>query len=249
MAGHSKWAQIKRKKAVTDARRGAHWTRLIREITIAARNGGGEPNFNPRLRLAIDTAKAANMPAENIERAIKKGTGELEGVNYEEVTYEGYGPGGVAVLIETVTDNPTRTVANIRHSLSRNGGTLGTSGSVAWQFDKKGQIYIDASRYDEDATMMAALDSGAEDVARDGESYVVTTDPMEFHAVQDRLRQQKIEIESAELSMLPKTTLRIEGGDVARLIKMLEALEDLDDVQKVHSNMDIDEAALAGAEA
>jgi YebC/PmpR family DNA-binding regulatory protein len=249
MAGHSKWAQIKRKKAVTDARRGAHWTRLIREITIAARNGGGEPNFNPRLRLAIDTAKAANMPAENIERAIKKGTGELEGVNYEEVTYEGYGPGGVAVLIETVTDNPTRTVANIRHSLSRNGGTLGTSGSVAWQFDKKGQIYIDASRYDEDATMMAALDSGAEDVARDGESYVVTTDPMEFHAVQDRLRQQKIEIESAELSMLPKTTLRVEGGDVARLIKMLEALEDLDDVQKVHSNMDIDEAALAGAEA
>jgi YebC/PmpR family DNA-binding regulatory protein len=249
MAGHSKWAQIKRKKAVTDARRGAHWTRLIREITIAARNGGGEPNFNPRLRLAIDTAKAANMPAENIERAIKKGTGELEGVNYEEVTYEGYGPGGVAVLIETVTDNPTRTVANIRHSLSRNGGTLGTSGSVAWQFDKKGQIYIDASRYEEDATMMAALESGAEDVAREGESYVVTTDPMEFHAVQDGLRRQKIEIESAELSMLPKTTLRVEGGDVAKLIKMLEALEDLDDVQKVHSNMDIDEAALEGAHA
>jgi YebC/PmpR family DNA-binding regulatory protein len=137
MAGHSKWAQIKRKKAVTDARRGAHWTRLIREITIAARNGGGEPNFNPRLRLAIDTAKAANMPAENIERAIKKGTGELEGVNYEEVTYEGYGPSGVAVLIETVTDNPTRTVANIRHSLSRNAGTMGSSGSVAWQFDKQ----------------------------------------------------------------------------------------------------------------
>jgi YebC/PmpR family DNA-binding regulatory protein len=249
MAGHSKWAQIKRKKAVTDARRGAHWTRLIREITIAARSGGGEPNFNPRLRLAIDTAKAANMPAENIERAIKKGTGELEGVNYEEVTYEGYGPGGVAVLIDAVTDNSTRTVANIRHSLSRNGGTLGTSGSVAWQFDKKGQIYIDASRYEEDATMMAALDSGAEDIVREGDAYVVTTDPLAFHVVQDGLRQQKIEIESAELSMIPKTTLRVDGSDVARLIKMLEALEDLDDVQKVHSNMDIDEAALEGAQA
>lgn len=249
MAGHSKWAQIKRKKAVTDARRGAHWTRLSREITIAARSGGGEPGFNPRLRLAIDTAKAANMPADNIERAIRKGTGELEGVSYEEVTYEGYGPGGVAVLIETVTDNPNRTVASIRHSLSRNGGTLGTSGSVAWQFDRKGQIYIDATRYDEDAIIMTALEAGADDVAREGDSYVVTTDPMAFHAVQDGLRAQEITIESAELSMIPKTTLRVEGGDAAKLIRLLEALEDLDDVQKVHSNMDIDEAALAGAEA
>lgn len=249
MAGHSKWAQIKRKKAVTDARRGAHFTRLIREITVAARSGGGDPAFNPRLRLAVDTAKAANMPAENIDRAIKKGTGELEGVDYQEVTYEGYGPGGVAVLIETVTDNPTRTVAEIRHSLSRNGGSLGTSGSVAWQFDRKGLIYIDASRFNEDTTLMAALEAGAEDMQREGEAYVVTTEPTEFHAVQEALRKQSVEIESAELSQIPKATVRVEGDDVPKLLKLLEALEDLDDVQKVHSNLDIDEAALAQADA
>jgi YebC/PmpR family DNA-binding regulatory protein len=244
VAGHSKWAQIKRKKAVTDARRGAHWTRLIREITIAARSGGGEPQFNPRLRLAIDTAKAANMPAENIERAIKKGTGELEGVDYQEVTYEAYGPAGVAVLIETVSDNPTRTVAEIRHSLSRNGGTLGASGSVAWQFDRMGQIFIDARRHDEDATMMAALDAGAEDLKREGDTYTVSTDVASFHAVQEALKQAGIEVESAELAMIPKATVRIEGDDVTKLFKLFDALEDLDDVQKVSSNLDIDEAAL-----
>lgn len=247
MAGHSKWTQIKRKKAVTDARRGAHWTRIIREITMAARNGGGEASSNPRLRLAIDNAKAANMPAENIERAIKKGTGELEGVNYEEATYEGYGPGGVAVLIETVTDNSTRTVANIRHSLSRHGGSLGATGSVAWQFDKKGLIYVPAERYNEDTVMMAALEAGAEDVTLEGESFTITTDPSQFHVVQDGLRKNSVEVESAEVSMIPKATVRVEGDDVARLLKMLEALEDLDDVQKVHSNLDIDEAALAEA--
>ena len=244
MAGHSKWAQIKRKKAVTDARRGAHWTRLIREITIAARSGGGEPQFNPRLRLAIDTAKAANMPAENIERAIKKGTGELEGVDYQEVTYEAYGPAGVAVLIETVSDNPTRTVAEIRHSLSRNGGTLGASGSVSWQFDRMGQIFIDARRHDEDATMIAALEAGAEDLKREGDTYTVSTDVASFHAVQEALKNAGIEIESAELAMIPKATVRVEGDDVAKLFKLFDALEDLDDVQKVSSNLDIDEAAL-----
>ena len=244
MAGHSKWAQIKRKKAVTDARRGAHFTRLIREITIAARNGGGEPQFNPRLRLAIDTAKSANMPAENIERAIKKGTGELEGVDYQEVMYEAYGPAGVAVLIETVSDNPTRTVAEIRHSLSRNGGTLGASGSVAWQFDRKGQIFIDATRHDEDSTMLAALEAGAEDLKREGDSYTVSTDVASFHAVQEALKNAGIEIESAELAMIPKATVTIEGDDVTKLLKLLDALEDLDDVQKVSSNLDIDEAAL-----
>jgi YebC/PmpR family DNA-binding regulatory protein len=244
VAGHSKWAQIKRKKAVTDARRGAHWTRLIREITIAARSGGGEPQFNPRLRLAIDTAKAANMPAENIERAIKKGTGELEGVDYQEVTYEAYGPAGVAVLIETVSDNPTRTVAEIRHSLSRNGGTLGASGSVAWQFDRMGQIFIDARRHDEDATMLAALDAGAEDLKREGDTYTVSTDVASFHAVQEALKMAGIEVESAELAMIPKATVRIEGDDVTKLFKLFDALEDLDDVQKVSSNLDIDEAAL-----
>lgn len=249
MAGHSKWKQIKHKKAVTDARRGAHFTRLIREITMAARTGGGDPGFNPRLRLAVDTAKAANMPAENIERAIKKGTGELEGVDYQEVTYEGYGPAGVAVLIETVTDNPNRTVAEIRHALSRNGGSLGTSGSVAWQFDKKGQVFIDASRYDEDATVEAVLEAGGEDLTREGDSYVVTTDPAAFHAVQDELRKRAIEIESAELAMIPKTTMHVDGDDVPRLLKLLDALEELDDVQKVHSNLDIDEAALEKVEA
>ena len=249
MAGHSKWKQIKRKKAVTDARRGAHFTRLIREITMAARNGGGDPSFNPRLRLAVDTAKAANMPAENIDRAIKKGTGELEGVDYQEITYEGYGPAGVAILIEAVSDNPNRTVAELRHALSRHGGTLGTSGSVAWQFDKKGQIFIDARRYDEDATMLAALEAGAEDLVREGDSYTVTTDPASFHAVQEELRKHKIDTESAEIAMMPRASVHVDGEDATRLLKLLDAIEDLDDVQKVYSNLDIDESIIAEVEA
>ncbi|HEX6557959.1 MAG TPA: YebC/PmpR family DNA-binding transcriptional regulator [Longimicrobiales bacterium] len=249
MAGHSKWAQIKRKKAVVDARRGAHFTRMVREITIAARNGGGDPNFNPRLRLAVDTAKAANMPAENIDRAIKKGTGELEGVDYQEITYEGYGPAGVAILLDCVTDNPNRTVAEVRHALSRNGGTLGTSGSVAWQFDKKGQVFVDARRYDEETTMLAALEAGAEDLVAEGDSYTITTDPTSFHAVQDELRKQNIEIQSAEIAMIPKATVHVDGEDATRLLKLLDALEDLDDVQKVYSNLDIDESVIAEVEA
>jgi YebC/PmpR family DNA-binding regulatory protein len=247
VAGHSKWAQIKRKKAANDAKRGQMFTKLIREITVAARAGGGNPDFNPRLRLAIDTARAANMPLENIERAIKRGTGELEGVDYEEVTYEGYGPGGVALIVETLTDNANRTVAEVRHVLSRHGGNLGTTGSVAWQFDRKGQIYIDASRYDEDATLMAALEAGAEDMRRDGDMYVVTTDVASFHAVQQALRAQGIEFEEAELAMVPRTTVPVSGLEAQRLLKLLDALEELDDVQKVHSNADIDEAALAEA--
>ena len=249
MAGHSKWTQIKRKKAVTDQRRGAHFTRMVREITVAARSGGGDPNFNPRLRLAVDTAKAANMPAENIDRAIKKGTGELEGVDYQEITYEGYGPAGVAILIEAVTDKPNRTVAEIRHALQRGGGSFGASGSVAWQFDHKGQIYIDADQYDEDATMIAVLEAGAEDMRREGDSYVVTTDVPSFHAVQAELKKQGIDVASAELSMIPKVTVNVEGKDAEKLLKLLDALEDLDDVQKVHSNLDIDESAMAQAEA
>ncbi len=249
MAGHSKWKQIKRKKAVTDARRGAHFTRLIREITMAARNGGGDPSFNPRLRLAVDTAKAANMPAENIDRAIKKGTGELEGVDYQEITYEGYGPAGVAILIEAVSDNPNRTVAELRHALSRHGGTLGTSGSVAWQFDKKGQIFIDARRYDEDATMLAALEAGAEDLVREGDSFTVTTDPASFHAVQEELRKHKIDAESAEIAMIPRASVHVDGEDASKLLKLLDAIEDLDDVQKVYSNLDIDESIIAEVEA
>ena len=247
MAGHSKWSQIKRKKAVTDAKRGAHFTKLIREITVAARAGGGSPDFNPRLRLAVDTAKAANMPADNIDRAIKKGTGELEGVNYEEIIYEGYGPGGVALYIEALTDNGNRTVADLRHTLGRHGGSLGTSGSVAWQFERKGEIYVDASKYDEEAVFEAAIEAGAEDVTREGEEFLVTTDVAAFHQVQQTLKAGGIEVTQAELSMVPTNEVSVEGKDAEKLMKLLDLLEDLDDVQKVHSNADIDEASLAEA--
>lgn len=247
MAGHSKWAQIKRKKAVTDAKRGQHFTRLIREITVAARAGGGDPNFNPRLRLAVDTAKAANMPAENIERAIKKGTGELEGVDYQEITYEGYGPAGVAILIDTVTDNPNRTVAEVRHVFSKHGGSMGTSGSVAWQFDRKGQIYVDAARHDEDAALLAALDAGAEDLQRDGDGFVIATAMATFAAVQESLRAAGIEVADAELAMVPKNTVAVSGPDAQKLLKVVDALDDLEDVQKVYTNADFDEAAFAEA--
>jgi YebC/PmpR family DNA-binding regulatory protein len=249
VAGHSKWAQIKRKKAVNDNKRGQHFTKLIREITVAARSGGGDPGMNPRLRLAVDTAKAANMPAENIDRAIKKGTGELEGVDYQEVSYEGYGPGGVAIYIETLTDNANRTVSDIRYVLSRNEGSMGTSGSVAWQFERKGQIYVDAKRYDEDATMLAVLDAGAEDLRREDDVYIVTTDLTSFNAVQEALRAAGIGIEEAELAMIAKNTVDVSGGDAQKLLKLLDALDDLDDVQKVHSNAEIDEAAYAEAQA
>jgi YebC/PmpR family DNA-binding regulatory protein len=247
MAGHSKWKQIKRKKALTDARRGASWTKVIREITVAARAGGGDPGGNPRLRTAIDAAKAVNMPGDNIERAIKKGTGELEGASYEEVTYEGYGPGGAAVIIEATTDNSTRTVAEIRHAFSRNGGNLGATNSVAWMFDRKGQIYLDAARYGEDSTLEAALEAGAEDFARDGEQYLITTAVPAFHAVQDALREHGLEIESAEIAMVPRTTVKIEGKQAEQMIKLVEALEELDDVSKVFSNFDIDAGELAEA--
>jgi len=249
VAGHSKWAQIKRKKAVNDSRRGKVFTKLIREITVAAREGGGDPNFNPRLRLAVDTAKAANMPHDNIDRAIKRGTGELEGASYQEVVYEGYGPGGVALYIETLTDNVNRTVAEVRYILEKHGGNLGQSGSVAWQFDRKGQIYIDASRYDEDVAMMAALDAGAVDVVREDGSFVVTTEVADFHAVQQGLREAGIEFDQAELAMIPRTTVEVQGSDAQRLLKLLDALDDADDVQKVHSNADIEEAAFSEAPA
>jgi YebC/PmpR family DNA-binding regulatory protein len=249
MAGHSKWKQIKRKKAVTDARRASSWTKVIREITVAAKSGGGDPGGNPRLRSAIDAAKAVNMPWDNIDRAIKKGTGELEGSVYEELTYEGYGPGGAAIFIEATTDNANRTVAEIRHAFSRNGGNLGATNSVAWMFDRKGQIYIDAARHEEDATLEAALEAGAEDFARDGDQYVVTTTPAAFHVVQDALTARKIAIDSSELAMVPKSTVKVEGADAERILKLMEVLEELDDVSKVSSNFDIDAAQLAEAEA
>ncbi len=249
MAGHSKWKQIKRKKAVTDARRASSWTKVIREITVAAKSGGGDPGGNPRLRTAIDAAKAVNMPNENIDRAVKKGTGELEGSVYEELTYEGYGPGGAAIFIEATTDNPNRTVAEIRHAFSRNGGNLGATNSVAWMFDRKGQIYLDAGRSDEDATLEAALETGAEDFAREGDQYVVTTAPAAFHMVQDALRARSLAVDSAELTMVPKNTVKVEGADAERILKLMEVLEELDDVSRVSSNFDIDAAQLAEAEA
>jgi len=245
VAGHSKWAQIKRKKAVIDAKRGQAFTKLIREITVAARSGGGDPGFNPRLRLAVDTAKAANMPADNIDRAIKKGTGELEGVSYDEIAYEGYGPGGVALYIETVTDNPTRTVAEVRHVLSKHGGTLGSAGSVAWQFERQGQIYVSVRRYDEDSTLEAALDAGASDLKQEGEEFVITTELPTFAAVQEGLRKRGIAFEQAELAMVPKASVDVAGDDAQRVVKLLDALDDLDDVQKVYSNANLDESVFA----
>lgn len=248
MAGHSKWKQIKHYKAATDAKRGALFTKLIREITMAAKLGGGDPGGNARLRLAIETARSSSMPKENIERAIKKGTGELEGVNYQEVTYEGYGPAGVALLIDAVTDNPTRTVADVRAKMTRLGGNLGAINSVAWMFDKKGQIYVDASKIDEDSLMEKALDAGAEDVAREDERFIVSTAPTEFHAVQDGLKKAGVAIAEAELAMVPKNTVKVAGDDAKALFKLLETIEDLDDVQKVWANFDIDAAELAKVE-
>jgi YebC/PmpR family DNA-binding regulatory protein len=248
MAGHSKWKQIKHYKAATDAKRGALFTKLIREITMAAKLGGGDASGNPRLRLAIDTAKEASMPKENIERAVKKGTGELEGVDYQEVTYEGYGPGGVALLIDAVTDNPTRTVAEVRSKMTRLGGNLGTPNSVAWMFEKKGQIYVDAAKMDEDTLMEAALDAGAEDVQREDERFLITTSPTEFHAVQTALKNKGVAVAEAELAMVPKNTVQIAGKDAEALFKLIETIEDLDDVQKVWANFDIDVAELAKVE-
>ena len=245
MAGHSKWSKIKRKKAANDAKRGKMFTKLIREITVAAREAGGDPEFNPRLRLAVDTAKAASMPQENIDRAIQRGTGELEGVSYEEVSYEGYGPGGVALYLETLTDNLNRTVADVRHVLEKYGGNLGQNGSVSWQFERRGQIYVDAERHDEDSAMLAALEAGALDFKRDGDAFEITTDVAAFHKVQDGLKEQGVDFSDAELSMIPKATVRVEGREAEKLLALLEALDDLDDVQNVHTNADIDESALA----
>jgi YebC/PmpR family DNA-binding regulatory protein len=247
MAGHSKWKQIKHYKAATDAKRGAKFTKLIREITVAAKAGGGDPAGNPRLRTAIDIAKAASMPKENIDRAVKKGTGELEGVDYVEVLYEAYGPGGVALMVQALTDNPTRTVADVRHKLSRGGGNLGATNSVAYLFDRKGQLYIEAAGQDEDVLMEQALDAGAEDFRDDDGQFVVTTDPTALHAVKGALAERGVVVGEAAIEYVPRATVHVTGKDAESLVKLLEALEDLDDVQKVEGNFDIDAAALAEA--
>ena len=247
MSGHSKWSTIKRKKAATDAKRGKMFTKLIREITVAARDGGGDPNFNPRLRVAVDNAKAGNMPADNVARAIKKGTGEIEGVVYEEVSYEGYGPGGVALYIECLTDNQNRTVADVRHILTKLGGSLGTTGSVAWQFDRKGMIFVDLSTTTEDAVFEAAIEAGADDVTDEGEEFVVTTEASAFHQVQEGMKAAGVEFDRAELQWVPQNEMKVEGKDADKLIRVVDALEDCDDVQQVSSNGDIDEETLAQA--
>jgi YebC/PmpR family DNA-binding regulatory protein len=247
MAGHSKWKQIKRKKEVADQRRGATWTKAIREITVAARAGGGDPAGNPRLRTAIEAARAVNMPNDNIDRAIRKGTGELEGASFEEVTYEGYGPGGAAILIETTTDNTTRTVAEIRHAFSRHGGNLGSANSVAWMFERKGQIAVSAAGHEEDQALEDALGAGAEDFEREGDQYLITTPVTDFHAVQDALRRKNYPIDSAELAQVPKTTVKVDGKQAEQLLRLIDALEELDDVSKVSSNFDIDVTTLAEA--
>jgi YebC/PmpR family DNA-binding regulatory protein len=253
MSGHSKWATIKRKKGATDAARGRLFTRLIKEITIAARNGGGNPEGNPRLRLAIQTAKGSNMPADNIKRAIQKGTGELPGVAYEELTYEGYGPGGVAILVEIVTDNNNRTVSEMRHVFSRNNGNLGTSGSVAWMFSKKGIILVPNAGQKvpltEDDLLTIILDAGADDTQSDNAEFTITMPPQAFEQVKKALEDKGIGTDSAAIQMVPQNTVKVSGKEAELLIKLLEALEEHDDVQNVYANFDIDEKELASLNA
>lgn len=240
MSGHSKWAKIKRKKMGTDAARGRIFTKLIREITIIARHGGGDPNSNPRLRTAIDEAKAANMPMDNVERAIKRGIGTLDdGQSLEEVTYEGYGPNGVAILIETVTDNRNRTTSEIKHILSRHNGSLGSQGSVAWQFQSRGLIQVDAKKYDEDKVISVALDGGAADVRTEEDVHQIVTPPETFNKVKELLKGNNIDIVSSEMSKVPQNYVPLADKDAEKILKLFEALDELDDVQHVYGNFDI----------
>ena len=239
MSGHSKWNTIKRKKEKTDAQRGRMFTKLIREITVSARDGGGDTEANPRLRAAIQAAKGMNMPAANIDKAIKRGTGELPGVTYEQVSYEGYGPGGVALLIETLTDNKNRTVADIRHILTRHNGSLGEVGCVGWMFDRRGMVYVNKDKADEEKLFMISADAGALDVHLESDSYEVTTSFEGFDKVKKALQDENIEFEQAELTMVPQTTIKLEGKDAEHMLKLMEDLEDHDDVQKVYANFDI----------
>lgn len=239
MSGHSKWATIKRKKAVLDSKRGKIFTKLIKEITIAAREGGGDVAGNPRLRLAVDNAKAQNMPQDNIERAIKKATGELEGVIFHELTYEGYGPAGVAVLVEVATDNKNRTVAEVRHLFSKNGGSMGETGSVAWMFDRKGIITLPVEDKNEDEVMEIVLEAGANDLTTEEDFFEVQTTIESFETVRRTLVDKNFTVENASLQWMAKNLIEVKGEDVDKVVKMIEALEDLDDVQNVYSNADI----------
>ena len=245
MAGHSKWKNIRNAKAATDKKRAGVFTKLIREIMVAAKQGGSDPAGNPRLRTAIENARAVSMPKDNIERAVLKGAGELEGVDYVETLYEAYGPGGVALMIQALSDNPTRAVAEVRAKLTRGNGNLGSTNSVAFMFDRKGQVFVPAANMDEDSAMEKALEAGAEDFAIDEEMFVITTAPTDLHKVKAALETAGLIASQAELSWIPKSTVRVEGKDAEALVKLLEALEELDDVQKVDANFDMDVSAMA----
>jgi YebC/PmpR family DNA-binding regulatory protein len=247
MSGHSKWHTIKHKKGALDAKRGKAFTRLIKEIVMSAKIGGGNPDNNPRLRKAINDAKAESMPQDNIKRAIQRGTGEIEGATYEEIVFEGFGPGGVAVLVEVTTDNRNRVVSEIRHTFAKNGGNLGTNGSVSRMFHKKGYIVIPKSAADEEKLMNLVLENGGDDLSDDGENWEVLTDPNAFHGVLEAIKATGIEPAVAEISMIPDTYTALEGTEAKGMMKLLESLEDNDDVQNVYSNLDMNEAALAEA--
>ncbi len=248
MSGHSKWHSIRHKKAKVDAQRGKMFTRLIKELTVAARMGGGDPESNARLRTAMATAKAANMPADNIDRAVKKGTGELPGVTYEEITYEGYGPAGVAIMIDTMTDNKNRTVAEIRHMIGKHGGNLGANGCVSWMFHTKGIITVDAEGVDEDKLMEIAIDAGAEDFSNEDGVFQITTDLAGFEEVRSTIEAEGIDMASAELSKIPENTVEISEKDAAKVIRLMDALENQDDVQNIYANFDIPEEILEALE-
>ena len=245
MAGHNKWSKIKRKKGVTDARRSKLWARITRDMMIAAREGGGDVDMNPRLALSVDKAKAENMPKDNIERAIKRGTGEIASADYEEMTYEGYAPGGIALFVECLSDNTNRTVADVRHAFTKHGGSFGTSGSVAYLFERKGEFAIDAEGQDEDELFLLVAEAGAEDLKREDDTFVVTT-PMEmFAAVQSALAEAGIEPKEAQLVRIPTMTTALAPDDAAKVLRLVDALEELQDVQDVYTTLEMDEAALS----
>ena len=247
MSGHSKWATIKHKKAATDAKRGKTFTRIIKEITIAARSGG-DPDGNPRLRSAVLAAKAASMPSDNIKKAIMRGTGELEGGQIEEVMFEGYGPGGAAVLVNVATDNRNRTVSELRHVFSKNGGNMGEQGCVAWMFDRKSQIYVDGEKAGEDQLMNVALEAGGDDLRQDGESWEILSAPEAHEAVQKALAAAGIPVLEASIAMVPKNLVKLEGKNASGMLRLNDALEEHDDVQNVYSNFDIDEKEMEALE-
>jgi YebC/PmpR family DNA-binding regulatory protein len=242
MSGHSKWATIKHKKGALDAKRGKIFTRLIKEIMVAAKAGGGDPDGNPRLRSAIVAAKAENMPNDNISRAIKRGTGEIEGASYEDITFEGYGPGGVAIIVEVLTDNRNRAVSEIRHAFSKNGGNLGETGSVGYMFSKKGVIVAAKAAASEDKLTEIVLDAGADDLNDDGDYWEILTSPKDFEAVRDAIKAAKIDTESAEVTMVPSTYQKLEGTQASAMMRLLETIEELDDTQNVYSNFEMDES-------